>query len=196
LAWIHPFLDGNGRVTRLFSDAYFLKANIDGYGLWNLSRGLARHKSDYFNFLEMADASRQGDLDGRGNLSLSGLYKFTEFFLKTALDQIQFMNELLELNGMLSRIDLFCRDQLKKIPKDSSRVLAEIYMRGELPRGSIAGLLGKSERSTRRVISELTKQGLLVSDTPKGPVRLGLTTHVLPYYFPKLYPPSVEMELR
>jgi len=198
LAWIHPFLDGNGRVIRLFSDAYFFKANIDGYGLWNLSRGLARHKSDYFNYLAMADAPRQGDLDGRGNLSLKGLYNFTEFFLNTVLDQIKFMSKLLELDGMISRIELFCRDQImmKKIPEDTSKILAEAFIRGELSRGSIAELLGKSERSTRRVISELVKQGLLVSDTPKGAVRLGFTAEVIPYYFPRLYPASVEMELR
>jgi Fic family protein len=44
LAWIHPFLDGNGRVTRLFSFAYMKKAKIESHGLWIISRGLARNK--------------------------------------------------------------------------------------------------------------------------------------------------------
>lgn len=32
LAWIHPFLDGNGRVIRLFTHAYLVRAEIDGPG--------------------------------------------------------------------------------------------------------------------------------------------------------------------
>ncbi|MGI4742086.1 MAG: Fic family protein [Janthinobacterium lividum] len=39
LAWLHPFLDGNGRVMRLFSDAAFLAEGLDAGGLWSMSRG-------------------------------------------------------------------------------------------------------------------------------------------------------------
>lgn len=42
LMWIHPFLDGNGRVTRLFTDAWFRRMPLPGYGLWNVSRGRGR----------------------------------------------------------------------------------------------------------------------------------------------------------
>jgi Fic family protein len=41
LAWIHPFLDGNGRVVRLFTHAWLAKAGVDSDGLWTISRGLA-----------------------------------------------------------------------------------------------------------------------------------------------------------
>ncbi|WP_287429078.1 Fic family protein, partial [Sphingobium sp.] len=38
--WIHPFPDGNGRVSRLMSHAMALKAGIGAHGLWSVSRGL------------------------------------------------------------------------------------------------------------------------------------------------------------
>jgi Fic family protein len=47
LMWIHPFLDGNGRVARLYTDAYFYRLSLTGYGLWNVSRGLARRRGEY-----------------------------------------------------------------------------------------------------------------------------------------------------
>ncbi|PYJ02239.1 MAG: hypothetical protein DME25_16565, partial [Verrucomicrobia bacterium] len=70
LAWIHPFLDGNGRVARLFTQAWFIKAGIASDGLWTISRGLARRRADYRAALANADEKRLNDFDGRGYLSL------------------------------------------------------------------------------------------------------------------------------
>ena len=36
--WIHPFLDGNGRVARLMSHALFKRLDI-GTSLWSVARG-------------------------------------------------------------------------------------------------------------------------------------------------------------
>ena len=40
--YIHPFPDGNGRVSRLMSHAMGHVAGIGAHGLWSVSRGLAR----------------------------------------------------------------------------------------------------------------------------------------------------------
>ena len=40
--WIHPFYDGNGRVTRLMSHAVLTRMGI-GSSLWSVARGLAMH---------------------------------------------------------------------------------------------------------------------------------------------------------
>ncbi|RYD40089.1 MAG: Fic family protein, partial [Verrucomicrobiaceae bacterium] len=69
LVWIHPFGDGNGRVARLQSQAAMIRADVDGDGLWTLSRGIARARGSYYQHLRAADQRRAGDLDGRGNLS-------------------------------------------------------------------------------------------------------------------------------
>jgi Fic family protein len=100
LAWIHPFLDGNGRVTRLFTHAWLRKAEADADGLWTLSRGFARHQTDYHAALANADEKRLNDLDGRGYLSDRRLAGFCEFTLRTALDQLDFMRELLDLDAL------------------------------------------------------------------------------------------------
>jgi Fic family protein len=76
LNYIHPFLDGNGRVTRLMSHAMALQAGIGAHGLWSVSPGLARgleSRGDYKRMMDHADMPRQGDLDGRGNLSTKAL---------------------------------------------------------------------------------------------------------------------------
>ncbi len=45
LAWIHPFLDGNGRVARLMSHATLLEA-LDAGAPWQLPDGVARHRME------------------------------------------------------------------------------------------------------------------------------------------------------
>ena len=42
LAWIHPFLDGNGRVARIAIDAMLRACGVNGAGLWSMSRGFAK----------------------------------------------------------------------------------------------------------------------------------------------------------
>lgn len=67
--YIHPFPDGNGRVSRLMSHAMAHEAGIAAHGLWSISRGLARgleSRKDYKRMMDHADMPRQGDLDGRG----------------------------------------------------------------------------------------------------------------------------------
>ena len=39
---MHPFADGDGRVMRLFTDAWLKAIGMESVGVWSLSRGLAR----------------------------------------------------------------------------------------------------------------------------------------------------------
>ncbi|GAB4230729.1 MAG: Fic family protein [Kiloniellaceae bacterium] len=194
LAWIHPFLDGNGRVARLFTHAYLVKAHIDGHGLWTVSRGLARNRDSYLAALAGADAHRQGDLDGRGNLSNRGLVAFCTFFLQMALDQVCFMADLLELDGLQKRITGYVERQASygELAPEAAYLLREALLRGEFPRGEAVRITGRPERTARRILKSLLDRRLLVSDSEKGPVRLSFPARVTGYYFPRLYPEGVE----
>jgi len=194
LSWIHPFLDGNGRVTRLFTHAYLIKARIDGHGLWTVSRGFARNRDAYLAALAGADEHRRGDLDGRGNLSNQGLLDFCTFFLQTALDQIGFMAGLLDLDGLQRRMAGYVERQVSfgELPQETINLLREALLRGEIPRGEAARITGRPERTARRILRNLLDQHLLTADTEKGPVRLAFPVKVTGYYFPRLYPEGVE----
>src|SRR5215472_1838361 len=90
LLWIHPFLDGNGRVARLMSHAMLLES-LDTGGVWSVARGLARNVEAYKRHLADADGPRRNDLDGRGSLSEEALAEFSRFFLSVCIDQVTFM---------------------------------------------------------------------------------------------------------
>lgn len=195
LAWIHPFLDGNGRVARLFTHAYLMRAKMEGHGLWVVSRGLARHSDDYRAALASADLPRQGDLDGRGNLSDKGLTHFCRFFFTTAMDQVEFMTRLLDLDAMHDQILAFA-DLLisrKKAPKEISYLLPDVFLRGEITRSEAGRILQMPERTARRHMGKLLAEGVLVSEGPGAPVQLGFPASYVGYYFPQLYPAGVEL---
>jgi len=202
LMWIHPFLDGNGRVARLHTDACFRRLPLYGYGLWNVSRGLARQRDAYMAALSRADAPRRNDYDGRGNLSNEALVDFCRFFLTTCLDQIDFMHNLLKLDGLLDRISGYVSMRSAKLipgPKpggpplkpEAAYMLQEVLLRGEMGRGEVLRASGMAERTGRVLLGQLLAEGLLVSDTPKGAVRLGLPTHMAGFLFPDLYPAQI-----
>lgn len=187
--WIHPFLDGNGRVARLMSHAMLLDIAI-GSALWSVSRGLARNSGEYKRLLMAADEPRRNDLDGRGALSHEALIEFCQFFLETCLDQVRYMRELLDPSELQRRMELYVRDEesAERLPKRSYAVLREALLAGELERGRIPQLIDTSERTARRVISALIEKRLLVSGSHKAPLRLGFPIDVVERWFPKLYP--------
>jgi len=198
LMWIHPFLDGNGRVARLFTEAYFHRIPVNGFGLWSVSRGLARRNVDYKSALAWADVLRRNDLDGRGNLSNEGLFHFCRFFLEVCLDQVEYMGDLLRLQELVERIRRYVELRgsgiipgptgEKGLRAEAARMIQEILVRGEASRGSVIAASGLKERTGRNLLGQLIKEGLLVSTTPKGDVRLGLPIHVAGWFFPDLYP--------
>ncbi|MCK9197819.1 MAG: hypothetical protein M0P16_12665 [Syntrophales bacterium] len=71
---------------------------------------------------------------------------------------------------------------------EAARMLQEILMRGEAARGSVISASGLKERTGRNLLGQLIEEGLLVSDTPKGEVRLGFPIHAAGWFFPDLYP--------
>ena len=186
--YIHPFVDGNGRVSRLMSHAMALHAGIGAHGLWSISRGLARgleSRKEYKAMMEHADTPRRGDLDGRGNLSERALSDFIAWFLKVAVDQLDFMAELYDLKGLVSRLKRLAG--IKWRP-EAGALLAHVLHRGEMPRGEASHITGLSVRTSSDLVQTLVSDEILASETPKGPVFLRFKADFADVLFPRLFP--------
>jgi Fic family protein len=192
LVWIHPFRDGNGRVARLHSHVLLRHMGLTN-GLWSPLRGFARTHARYFAQLAAADEPRAGDLDGRRNLTESGLLKWVSYVIEVCLDQVGFMEEALSLDGMKDRMAA-CLAYEQHVVKqgvrtEALRALHYVFaVQGELERADFKALLGLGDRLATTQVSALLARGLLDTDSPHGRLRLGMPQHALRFYFPGLWP--------
>jgi hypothetical protein len=189
LLWIHPFVDGNGRVARLMSHAVLLET-LDTGAVWSVARGLARNVGPYKQHLMSCDSARRNDLDGRGALSEEALAEFTAFFLKTCLDQVRFMEELVQPDRLRERILAWAEEEVRRdaLPLKSGQVLEAVLFRGELPRADAAPLLGVTDRHARRIVSALLDRGVLVSEGPRDPLFIAFPAALASRWMPGLFP--------
>jgi non-ribosomal peptide synthetase component F len=100
------------------------------------------------------------------------------------------MENLMQPDRLRARVLVWAEEETKlgKLPERAGQLLEAILYRGELPRGEVAALLGISERTTRRVTSELLQQGVFVSGSTRAPLRLAFPAALASRWMPGLFP--------
>lgn len=187
--WIHPFLDGNGRVARILFDAMLRASGLNGAALWSMSRGFAKTVDDYMRCVAEADHPRMGNLDGRGNLSEKRLFEFCEYALRTAIDQARYMAGIFDLGKIAQRAQgYFQQVRFDLKGREAWELFMRAYVYGEFERGEAGRITGLAERTARELLNTLCDEGFLESETPKGKVRAGFPVHALGSLLPNLYP--------
>ncbi|WP_168879974.1 Fic family protein [Rhizobium sp. P28RR-XV] len=188
LNFIHPFTDGNGRVSRLMSHAMAQNAGVGGKGLWSISRGLARglnEKTEYKRMMDYADSQRMGERDGRGNLSAKALQDYCEWFLSVALDQINFSKAVFAFETLEARY----RKLVESVTDDkwAPDVISAVLRHGSLNRGDVNLITKTTDRTARKTTKELVDAGFLKSSSPKTPVRIAFPLDYRERLFPNLF---------
>lgn len=197
LAWVHPFIDGNGRTARLQTHLVLHAAGLT-QGLWSPMRGFARTQEQYYALLNNADLPRRNDLDGRGPLSQEELVAFTRYFLQVCLDQVQFMRARLDLQTLKDRLQallLGLQARPWEIGSEKSVIKLEaleplhyVALTGALERARFIAMTGLEERTGRRVLASLLDYGILQAETARAPVGIAIPLKSLGVLFPNLWP--------
>ena len=190
MAWTHPFEDGNGRAVRLQTHCALFP--LSG-GLWSVNRGLARQRERYYEMLDSADSARQGDLDGRGNLSQKMLWEWCRYFVELCEDQVNFMGTMLDLPKLKDRLRAYVvvkgvTEGLTEYRKEAILPLQTVAVSGAMSRGYFICMTWLEERTGRKVVSRFLADGLLKSDGHRGELSIGFPMAALNILLPNLYP--------
>lgn len=167
-----------------------LLETLETGGIWSVARGLARNVAAYKGHLASCDLPRRNDLDGRRTLSEEELANFTRFFLKLCVDQVGFMEGLVQPDRLRTRILMWAEEEarLGALPPKAGTILEAVLYRGALPRGDVAGLLGTTPRHARRIVAALVDRGVLTSENPRTPLRLAFPAALASRWMPGLFP--------
>ncbi len=157
LVHIHPFVDGNGRISRLLSTLCLYRAGYDFKRLFTLSEFYDRDRGAFYRAIQSV---RERDMD------LTGWLEFFAGGLATQLEEVK-------ARGTAAiRADVIARAH--RLNARQSAVLAELYSAGRLAVGDLEGWFPSVNRRTlQRDLKKLLEKGLLreIGSGPTDPNR-------------------------
>jgi hypothetical protein len=116
--------------------------------------------------------------------------EFTRFFLTICIDQVDFMESLMQPDRLRARILMWAEEEIRtgQLPQKAAVILEAVLYRGELPRGDADAMLGTGARQARRIVASLLEKGALQSESSRAPLRLAFPATLASRWMPGLFP--------
>jgi Fic family protein len=150
---LHPFDDGNGRLTRAVTDLALAQAEHQAIRFYTMSASILADRSGYYRVLEQ---SQKSGLD---------ITDWLVWFLQTLLDSLQ--QALSRIDRVLGKARFWRRHGEKMLSAEQRKVINRMLDGGE--RGFADGINASQYQAVARVskatatrhLSDLTEKGLL-----------------------------------
>jgi Fic family protein len=148
LVHIHPFLDGNGRTSRLLSTLYLYRAGYDFKRLFTISEYYDRDRQAFYRAIQ---GVREAGMDMTGWL---------EFFVHGLSTQLA---EIRERGEQAIRRDVLVREH--RLSDRQAKALTYILEHGSLTIQDFEGLCSDvNRRSLQRDLKAMVDRGLIVTE--------------------------------
>jgi Fic family protein len=146
LVHIHPFVDGNGRTSRLLSTLYLYRSGYDFKRLFTISEYYDRNRSDFYTALQSV---READMDLTGWL---------EYFLAGLDTQLA---EVKERGRQAIRVDVLAQEH--DLSDRQSAALRHLVQHSELTIQTFQAQFPHiSRRTLQRDLADLRAKGVIV----------------------------------
>lgn len=137
---VHPFQDGNGRLSRLISTLLLLKNGYKWIEYVSFEHEIENRRNDYYQVLRSCQTQRPDE----------DVTVWMQFFLSCLSNIQQQLTEKLNKSGLETQLS----------PKEKS-IFTIIQNRPNIQSGEIAAKLGIPSPTVKRILSEMLKKGLI-----------------------------------
>ena len=155
---IHPFEDGNGRITRAISDLCLARSDSSQQRFYSMSSQILEERTEYYNILE---SSQKGSMD---------ITEWLMWFLRCLDRAIEKSN--LITDGALEKESFFNRLKKQSVPLNDrqKKIVDKLFsgLDGKLTAEKWAKMTKSSPRTALRDIHELIAAGILVQNEEGG----------------------------
>ncbi len=138
---IHPFQDGNGRLSRLLTTLLLLKSGYKWVEYVSFEHEIENNKKTYYRILRTCQAQRPNE----------DITEWIDFFLESLINLQNKLEKKLEVNGLIANLS----------PKEKE-VLTYIDNKVGCKSGEIARALNISKPTIKRILSDLIKKELII----------------------------------
>jgi len=140
---IHPFQDGNGRLSRILTALMLLRAGYASLPYSSLESVVELHRQGYYQALRATQATLHSDTQD--------WEPWFTFFLETLREQKRRLERKLEREHIL----------LRELPELSMRIVELARERGRVTVASVVALTGANRNTIKGHLRALTRQGRL-----------------------------------
>ncbi len=153
---IHPFEDGNGRITRALTDMLLARSDKSNQRFYSMSVQIRIERKQYYEILEK---TQRGDLD---------ITDWIVWFLKCLINSLKSTDSI--LSRVLFKAD-FWQKHINTAINDRQRKLLNKLLdgfEGKLTSSKWAKIAKCSKDSAVRDINDLMTKGILIKETEGG----------------------------
>lgn len=147
---IHPFEDGNGRITRALTDMILARSDEQSQRFYSMSTQIMSERKEYYDILEKTQ---------KGDLNITGWLEWFLNCLKNALD-----NSEIILKKVLVKHDFWIKYSAK-IQNERQRKVLDMLLEGfegKLTTSKWAKICKCSQDTALRDILDLVEKGILI----------------------------------
>ena len=138
---IHPFQDGNGRLSRVLTTLLLLRAGYSYVPYSSLESVIEQSKEGYYLALRQTQGTIRTDAPS--------WLPWLIYFMRSLHQQMHRLNAKIE------------REHLVQLPKLSASIIANLKAHGRLSIGEMATLTGASRNTLKKHFRHLAEQGLI-----------------------------------
>ena len=138
---IHPFQDGNGRLSRLLTTLLLLKSGYKWIEYVSFEHEIEHNKKKYYRVLRSCQAQRPNE----------DITEWTDFFLESLINLQDKLQNKLEISGLEGNLS----------PKEKE-VLTFIGNNAGCKSGEISKNLNIAKPTVKRLLTDLIEKGLII----------------------------------